>query len=111
MFVSQLDGYGAQTGPCALPNASLDALPNSAISIAICWMCSTGPSTSFLSDHCFSLTVLLGFETFVALDLPWVFLVVNLSILRVFYCSFRQQLSRILTFSAVVGPSLYNGCL
>src|SRR6218665_935637 len=60
MFVSQLDGYGAQTGPCALPNASLDALPNSAISIAICWMCSTGPSTSFLSDRCFCLTVLAG---------------------------------------------------
>src|SRR6218665_419809 len=41
MLASQLGGYSALTGSCALPHTSLGASPKLAMSPTICWMCST----------------------------------------------------------------------
>src|SRR6218665_1016614 len=82
MLASQLGGYGAQTGSCALPHASLGASPNLAMFPGICWMCSTGsPSNREVRTYNFlSLAVPPGScSRLSSRPLPWEFRVVALS--------------------------------
>src|SRR6218665_204646 len=59
MLASQLGGYGAQTGSCALPHDSLGASPNLAMFPGICWMYSTGspPTEDFVPYNFLNLAV------------------------------------------------------